>query len=86
VGKGDITGNDRVRERDQGNALAGKSSLNRLELSGEKSDRYWRTPVVIDAVREFLVHIPIKLSNPFPCLHSKTAASVLVFNLGLCFR
>lgn len=61
VGKGDITGNDRVRERDRGNALAGKSSLNRLELSGEKSDRYRRTPVVIDAVREFLV-------NSFICL------------------
>jgi len=36
VGKGDITGNDRVRERDRGNALAGKSSLNRLELSSSR--------------------------------------------------
>lgn len=61
VGKGDITGNDRVRERDRGNALAGKSSLNRLELSGGKSDRYRRTPVVIDSVREFLVNSFIRL-------------------------
>jgi len=61
VGKGDVTGNDRVRERDRGNALAGKSSLNRLELSSEKCDRYRKTPVLIDAVREFLVDNFIRL-------------------------
>ncbi len=33
VGKQDPTGQDRVRERDRGKALAGKSTLNRLELS-----------------------------------------------------
>lgn len=63
VGKGDITGNDKVRERARGNALAGKSSLNRLELSSEKSDRYRRTPVVIDAVRKFLVESFIRITG-----------------------
>jgi len=33
VGKADPTGQDRVRRRDRGKALAGKSTLNRLELS-----------------------------------------------------
>jgi hypothetical protein len=33
VGKSDPSGQDRVRERDRGKALAGKSTLNRLELS-----------------------------------------------------
>ena len=33
VGKVDPTGGDRVRVRDQGGALAGKSTLNRLELT-----------------------------------------------------
>ena len=33
VGKQDPTGQDRVRQRDRGKALAGKSTLNRLELS-----------------------------------------------------
>ncbi len=33
VGKQDPTGQDRVREQDRGKALAGKSTLNRLELS-----------------------------------------------------
>jgi hypothetical protein len=32
VEKKDLTGESRVRERDQGKALAGKSTLNRLEL------------------------------------------------------
>lgn len=37
VGKRDPTGADRVRERDRGKALAGKSTLNRLELTGTKT-------------------------------------------------
>ena len=38
VGKQDPTGQDRVRERDRGKALAGKSTLNRLELSPPRAD------------------------------------------------
>ena len=38
VGKADPTGQDRVRERDRGKALAGKSTLNRLELSPPRAD------------------------------------------------
>ncbi|MBC8374044.1 MAG: transposase, partial [Planctomycetes bacterium] len=34
----DPTGQDRVRERDRGKALAGKSTLNRLELSPPRAD------------------------------------------------
>jgi hypothetical protein len=33
VGKDDPTGQDRRRQQDQGKALAGKSTLNRLELT-----------------------------------------------------
>jgi len=36
VGKRDPKGNDRHRERDRGKALAGKSTLNRLELTPER--------------------------------------------------
>lgn len=45
VGRKDPRGEDRVRKQDRGKALAGKSTLNRMELSvpGEaKSDRYKR--------------------------------------------
>ncbi len=41
--KADPTGSDRVREKDKGKALAGKSTLNRLELTpaeATSSDRY----------------------------------------------
>ena len=39
VGKQDPTGQDRLRRRDCGKALAGKSTLNRLELSPPRADR-----------------------------------------------
>ena len=42
-GKADPTGENRVRSSDRGAALAGKSTLNRLELVGSKdaeADRY----------------------------------------------
>ena len=39
VGKRDPTGQDRARERDRGKALAGKSTLNRLELSPPRADK-----------------------------------------------
>jgi hypothetical protein len=38
VGKGDPTGGDRLRARDRGKALAGKSTLNRLELTPVGAD------------------------------------------------
>lgn len=52
VGKPDVTGAQRRRERDRGHALAGKSTLNRLERTPEKleaTERY--TKIVYDAAR-----------------------------------
>jgi hypothetical protein len=55
VGKKDPTGQSRLRERDKGKALAGKSTLNRLELTpvgADEESRYkkiiCRTPAVED--------------------------------------
>lgn len=42
AGKTDPLGQDRVRERDRGHALAGKSTLNRLEQSPLEPGRYHR--------------------------------------------
>ncbi len=39
VGKQDPTGSDRLHKRDRGKALAGKSTLNRLELSPPRADK-----------------------------------------------
>jgi hypothetical protein len=48
VGKKDPTGRHRVRKRDQGKALAGKSTLNRLELTpvgADEQSRYKKIPL-----------------------------------------
>ena len=42
AGKSDLTGEQRPRERDRGHALAGKSTLNRLELGRPVPSRYHR--------------------------------------------
>jgi len=60
VGKGDPTGQDRLRSRDRGKALAGKSTLNRLELTpagaGEAS-RYQKIVMHTDRVDAFFVDV-----------------------------
>ena len=54
VGRGDITGADRVRERDRGHPLASSSTLNRLELgipdraAGDRYKRISADPAAID--------------------------------------
>ena len=58
VGKTDPTGADRVRERDRGFPLAGKSTLNRLELApaGVKSThRYHKIVCQPEAVDRFFL-------------------------------
>jgi hypothetical protein len=52
VGKGDPTGADRSRRRDRGKALAGRNTLNRLELTPRRADRESRyKKIVADAGR-----------------------------------
>lgn len=58
VGKDDPEGNDRESARDRGKALAGKSTLNRLELTpvgADADDRYKKITADIRAVHNFLV-------------------------------
>ena len=58
VGKADPTGAERRQARDRGSALAGKSTLHRLEwgLAGEaEEDRYRRVAVDPEAVDRFFV-------------------------------
>ncbi len=60
VGKRDPTGEKRVRERDRGKPLAGKSTLNRLEwgVSEEAGeDRYRRIAILPEAVDRFFVEV-----------------------------
>jgi hypothetical protein len=60
VGKLDPTGQQRRRARDRGKALAGKSTLNRLELTpagAQRSDRYKKIEVKEEAVAEFFTDL-----------------------------
>jgi hypothetical protein len=63
VGKDDPTGKNRVRCRDKGKALAGKSTLNRLELTparANKKSRYKKITVDRHAVDDFFVEVFIE--------------------------
>lgn len=58
VGKDDPTGQDRLRARDRGKALAGKSTLNRLELTPVRANatsRYKKIVAHLDRMHAFLV-------------------------------
>jgi len=58
VGKNDPTGQSRVRKRDQGKALAGKSTLNRLELTpvgADEESRYKKITCQTRAVEDLFV-------------------------------
>jgi hypothetical protein len=58
AGKDDPAGNDRLRERDKGKALAGKSTLNRLELTpirANSTSRYKKITLDRQAVDKFFV-------------------------------
>jgi hypothetical protein len=58
VGKKDPQGQQRLRPRDRGKALAGKSTLNRLELTPVRANadsRYKKIVAHLDAMQAFLV-------------------------------
>jgi|TARA_B100000315_G_scaffold223160_1_gene227722 hypothetical protein len=58
--KKDLTGGDRQREQDRGKALAGKSTLNRLELTPEDADersRYKKIAADPGAIDKLLVDV-----------------------------
>ena len=60
VGKTDPTGADRLRRRDRGKALAGKSTLNRLELTPPGADagsRYKKIVADCGAIERFFVDV-----------------------------
>ena len=66
VGKADPTGSSRLRAADRGAALAGKSTLNRLELAKPgKTHRYWKVTYEAAALDALLVDVFIE-SHPTP--------------------
>ena len=68
VGKQDPTGQSRARQRDQGKALAGKSTLNRLELTpvgADQDSRYKKVICSTRAVEDLFVQLFLQ-AHPFP--------------------
>jgi len=68
VGKQDPTGQDRLRQRDRGKALAGKSTLNRLELSpprANRNSRYKKITADLGQMESLLTDLFIE-SHPTP--------------------
>ena len=60
VGKTDIHGKNRINPEDQGKALAGKSTLNRFELSASKEesdDRYKKFDVEFEQAEEIFTKV-----------------------------
>jgi hypothetical protein len=60
AGKSDPTGQDRLRQRDRGKALAGKSTLNRLELTpvgANANSRYKKITADTRAVEDYFLTI-----------------------------
>jgi len=60
AGKSDPTGQDRLRKRDRGKALAGKSTLNRLELTpvgATANSRYKKITADTRAIEDYFVTI-----------------------------
>jgi len=69
VGKKDPTGNDRIRRRDKGKPLAGKSTLNRLELTpvrANRRSRYKKITVSRQAVDAFLIDVFLQSHEQVP--------------------
>jgi hypothetical protein len=67
--KDDPSGNDRARERDQGKAIAGKSTLNRLELTPEganEKSRYKKIVVHGEQVDDLMVELYIQAQPTAP--------------------
>ena len=69
VGKVDVLGEQRVRERDRGHPLASSSTLNRLELSDPSqaaSSRYKRIAADPDALDQLLVEVFVESHRKAP--------------------
>ena len=67
--KSDPTGSERVRKRDQGKAIAGKSTLNRLELTPEDADEKSRYKKIVadgEQIDDLMVDVYIQAQPSAP--------------------
>ena len=95
----DLTGQSRRRERDRGHALAGSSTLNRLELGTPQAadeDRYKKVVASAEQIDDLLVDLFLDMHETLPerivldvdatddQLHGQQAAIVVRGDAGFC--
>ena len=66
AGKSDVSGRQRRRERDRGQPLAGKSTLQRLERTTDGVDRYQKVRCVSEAIDRLLVDVFVEAHSQEP--------------------
>ena len=66
AGQPDVTGEQRVRERDRGHALAGKSTLNRLERGRPVPSRYHRIDHDAEAIARLITDCGLEAEPRVP--------------------
>lgn len=66
AGKADLVGAKRKREQDRGKALAGKSTLNRLELATGGEDRYKKVSCDFAAIDELMLKLYVEAHEQQP--------------------
>jgi hypothetical protein len=66
AGKQDVTGQNRKRPRDRGQALAGKTTLHRLERTTDGADRHKKIVCDFERVDELLVNLYLEASSEPP--------------------
>ena len=66
AGKRDVTGQDRKRRRDRGQALAGKTTLHRLERTTDGADRHKKIVCDFARVDELLVKLYLEAASKPP--------------------
>ncbi len=66
AGKEDVTGEHRRRTEDRGKALAGKSTLDRLEQATEQPDRYHKIQYSAPMIDELLVNLFLEAHAEMP--------------------
>ena len=64
--KGDLQGQDHKRRRDRGQALAGKSTLNRLERTTDGADRYNKIGCEFESIDQLLLETSIEAHRTPP--------------------
>jgi hypothetical protein len=66
AGKRDLLGQQRRRERDRGQSLAGKSTLNRLERTTNPADRYKKISCKFERIDELLQNVFVEAHRTPP--------------------